>query len=51
MLVLLVLKIVGDGFKDVIYQMHVQIKEIPFLEKHPLSFMRHLIAHDAIMGL
>jgi hypothetical protein len=50
MLVLLVLKIVGDGFNDVVYQLHVQIKKIPFLEEHPLSFMQHLIAHDAIMG-
>jgi len=50
MLVLLVLKIVGDGFNDVIYQLHVQIKEIPFLEEHPLSFMQHLIAYDVIMG-
>jgi len=50
MLVLLVLKIVGDGFNDVIYQLHVQIKEIPFLEEHPLSFMQHLIVYDVIMG-
>jgi chloride channel 7 len=48
MLVLLVLKIIGDGFNDVVYQLHVQIKKIPFLEEYPLSFMQHLIAHDAI---
>ncbi len=47
---LLVLKIVGDGFNDVVYQLHVQIKKTPFLEEHPLSFMQHLMAHDAIMG-
>jgi chloride channel 7 len=50
MLVLSVLKIVGNGFNDVVYKLHVQIKEIPFLEELPLSFMQHLIAHDAIMG-
>ncbi len=50
MLVLLVLKIVGDVLKDVVYQLHVQIKNIPFLEEHPLCFMQHLMAHDAIMG-
>jgi len=50
MLVLLVLKIVGDGLNDVVYQLHVQIKKIPFLEEHPLSFMQHLMPLDAIMG-
>jgi len=50
MLVLLVLKIVGDWLNDVVYQLHVQIKEIPFLEEHPLCFMQHLMPLDAIMG-
>jgi chloride channel 7 len=50
MLVLLVSKTVGDGFNDAVYQLHVQIKDIPFLEEHPLSFMQQLTARDAITG-
>ncbi|CAK9189972.1 unnamed protein product [Sphagnum troendelagicum] len=50
MLVLLVSKTVGDGFNDALYHLHVQIKDIPFLEAHPLPFMRHLTARDAITG-
>jgi chloride channel 7 len=50
MLVLLISKTVGDGFNDALYQLHVRIKDIPFLEAHPLPFMRHLTAHDAITG-
>jgi chloride channel 7 len=49
MFVLLVLKIVRDGLNNVVYQLHVQIKKIPFLEEHPLSFMQHLMPLDAIM--
>ncbi|CAM6044367.1 unnamed protein product, partial [Sphagnum compactum] len=50
MLVLLISKTVGDAFNDALYQLHVRIKDIPFLEAHPLPFMRHLTAHDAITG-
>lgn len=48
MLVLLISKTVGDSFNDALYTLHVQIKGIPFLESHPLPFMRHLTARDAI---
>lgn len=48
MLVLLISKTVGDYFNDGLYSMHVRIKSIPFLEAHPLPFMRHLTAKDAI---
>ncbi|CAK9225413.1 unnamed protein product [Sphagnum troendelagicum] len=48
MLVLLISKTVGDGFNDAVYHLHVKIKEIPFLEAHPLPFMSHLTARDGI---
>ncbi|KAH9561383.1 hypothetical protein CY35_05G020500 [Sphagnum magellanicum] len=48
MLVLLISKTVGDAFNDAVYHLHVKIKEIPFLEAHPLPFMSHLTARDGI---
>lgn len=50
MLVLLVSKTVGDSFNDAIFDLHVRLKGIPFLDAHPEPFMRRLSALDAITG-
>ncbi|CAM6118423.1 unnamed protein product [Calypogeia fissa] len=48
MVVLLVSKTVGDSFNDAIFDLHVRLKGIPFLDAHPEPFMRRLSAADAI---
>lgn len=47
MLVLLIAKAVGDGFNKAVYDIHVDLKEMPFLEEAPERFFRHLCAEDA----
>eukprot|EP00850_Spirogloea_muscicola_P013190 SM000088S23731 [mRNA] locus=s88:359105:362896:- [translate_table: standard] len=48
MLVLLVSKMVGDSLNDGIYDLHVSLKKIPYLEPHPEQFMKELTAADAV---
>eukprot|EP00897_Mesotaenium_endlicherianum_P000981 jgi/Mesen1/10884/ME000935S10225 len=48
MLVLLVAKTVGDTLNGAIYGLHVDLKNIPFLDAHPEQFMKHLAARDAV---
>lgn len=48
MLVLLIGKAVGDWFNSAIYDIHVGLKEIPFLEEKSERFMRSLSAIDAV---
>jgi chloride channel 7 len=46
MITLLTAKSVGDLFNEGIYDTHVGLKFMPFLEQQPPSLMRHLTAHD-----
>uniref|UniRef100_A0A7S3FDR9 Chloride channel protein n=1 Tax=Prasinoderma singulare TaxID=676789 RepID=A0A7S3FDR9_9VIRI len=48
MLVLLIGKAVGDWFNGAIYDIHVDLKEIPFLGEKSERFMRSLSAIDAV---
>jgi len=48
MITLLVSKSVGDLFNEGIYDTHVGLKYMPFLEQQPHSKMRHLRAHDVM---
>jgi len=48
MITLLVSKSVGDLFNVGIYDTHVGLKYMPFLEQQPESCMRHLTAHDVM---
>lgn len=50
MLVLLVAKTVGDALNDGIYDQHVKLKQIPFLDPYPEQFMKHLTSLDAVSG-
>jgi len=48
MITMLVAKSVGDLFNEGIYDTHVKLKFMPFLEQQPESMMRHLVAHDVM---
>ena len=48
MLVLLVSKSVGDALNEGIYDAHVRLKGMPYLEAHPEQSMRNHEAKDAI---
>lgn len=49
MLTLLISKTVGDSFNDAIYDTHIHLKGIPFLEARPELFMRQFKAKDAVV--
>jgi len=48
MITLLIAKSVGDLFNEGIYDTHVGLKFMPFLEQQPHGFMRYLKANDVM---
>ena len=48
MLVLLITKFVGDFFNEGLYDLHIELSEIPFLGWHPPKLSRNILAQTVM---